>query len=254
MNLPNVHFSPTDPHGTRVERIVRKGTRGEICVAYTNAHDGSFDLASIDVHARRLSFTGLNAVSWIRQEHGIGIAQVTTPSQAPLAGQLADAAITNQTNHAVSVITADCAPIALWTKSGAVGVVHAGWKGLEAGIIERTIEALRLLTGESEVFAWLGPCIGPECYEFGEHELDRVASRYGPAVRSVTSKGSASLDLASGVRLAVERVGANWDGSAEACTSCDSQWFSWRARKSPGRQAIFVWCEQSENSSDGTRG
>jgi polyphenol oxidase len=217
------------------------GGRGQVRIAYTDVHSGSFDLASADVEARRQAVTGLSSVSWLRQEHGTTVWSVAEANQAPFAGALGDAVITNQANHAVSVITADCAPIALWTEGGVVGAVHAGWKGLETGIIERTVDEMRLLSGESEVFGWLGPCIGAECYEFGETELTRLAHRYGDSVRATTSAGSASLDMAAGVRAALAQAGAQWAGSADACTACDDRWYSWRARKSAGRQALFVW-------------
>jgi polyphenol oxidase len=248
MTIPNSHPSLNDPESGGVARRLRKGIHHEVCIAYTNASQGSFDLAGSNVQARRLASTGLDAVSWLRQEHGTVVLQVTTAQQSPLAGELADAAITNQPNHAICVITADCAPIALWTHNATVGAVHAGWKGLEAGIIELAVEAMRKLSGEEDVYAWLGPCIGPECYEFGEDELGQVERRYGSSVRSTTSQGSTALDLAAGVRAALKNAGSHWEGSAEACTACDPQWFSWRARKSPGRQALFVWREAGDVS------
>jgi polyphenol oxidase len=234
------------PHSERSDRdlfagSLRMGDRGHVRIAYTNVDSGSFDLASADVDVRRHGITGLSSVSWLRQEHGTTVCTVADANEPPVCGAPGDAVITNQANHAVSVITADCAPIALWTQGGVVGAVHAGWKGLEAGIIERTVDEMRLLSGESQVFGWLGPCIGSECYEFGEPELTRLASRYGDCVRSTTSAGSASLDMAVGVRAALTHAGALWAGSAQSCTACDEQWYSWRARKSPGRQALFVW-------------
>ena len=219
------------------------GESRKICIGYTGVANGSFDLASRNVQQRRKAITGVQSVSWVRQEHGVGIEQITENQPQPLVGSVADAALTNQPNHAVSVITADCAPIALWTNSGAVGAVHAGWKGLNDGIIERSIEAMRKLSGQDEVFAWLGPCIGVECYEFGEADLSLIVGRYGPLVASVTTGGMPALDMTAGVRAAVDAGGAQWAGSAEKCTACNDEWFSWRARKSTGRQALFVWRE-----------
>jgi polyphenol oxidase len=210
-------------------------------VSYTNVRSGSFDLASVTPSAREV-ITGLSRVSWLRQEHGTTVWSITDENSKPICGEAGDALVTNQPNHALSILTADCAPIALWTNNGFVGAVHAGWKGLEAGIIEATIDTLRRESGQSEVFGWLGPCIGVQCYEFGEPELTRIANRYGAGVRGTTVNGSPSLDLTAGVQAAMASVGAIWTGSAEACTACDEQWFSWRARRSSGRQALFVWC------------
>jgi polyphenol oxidase len=223
--------------------FLRVGASGNICIGYTGVYNGSFDLAASNVQQRREALTGIATVSWLRQEHGVGVALITKNHPQPLAGVAADAALTDQPHHVVSVITADCAPLALWTNNGSVGAVHAGWKGLAAGIIERSIVAMRELSGQQEVFAWLGPCIGPGCYEFGEVELSSIADRYGSVVRSVTTAGKPALDMTAGVRAAVKAEGAEWAGSAETCTACDDRWFSWRARKSTGRQALFVWRE-----------
>jgi polyphenol oxidase len=216
------------------------GARGQIRIGYTNVRSGSFDLATVTQTARE-AITGLSQVSWLRQEHGTKVWSITDKNPKPVCGEPGDALVTNQPNHALSILTADCAPIALWTNNGFVGAVHAGWKGLEAGIIEVTIDTIRRESGQFEVFGWLGPCIGAKCYEFGEPELTRLADRYGPTVRSTTAHGSPSLDLAAGVQAAMVNVGAIWTGSAQACTACDEQWFSWRARRSSGRQALFVW-------------
>jgi YfiH family protein len=239
--------SDTPQHG-HFAGSFRAGQQGQIRIAYTNASSGSFDLAADGVELRRRAITGLGTVSWLRQHHGTTTLAITEIDPTPLDGPAADAAITNQADHAVSVITADCAPIALWTEGGVVGAVHAGWRGLEAGIIERTVEEMRLLSGESEVSGWLGPCIGAECYEFGEPELTRIANRYGDAVRSTTVAGAAALDMTAGVRAALGNAGALWAGSANACTACDVGWYSWRARKSTGRQALFVWRASVANS------
>ncbi len=236
-----------DPERCPAAYELRKGESGQIRIACTNVHSGSFDLLSPSAQSRREKVTGLSAVSWLRQEHGTTVWSITKANPKQLWGSLGDAIVTNQPDHAVSVIAADCAPIALWTKGGFVGAVHAGWRGLEAGIIERTIDKIRLESGELEVFGWLGPCIGAECYEFGEPELAPLEERYGPKVRATTSTGLASLDMAAGVRAAMDNSGAIWSGSANACTACDEQWFSWRARKSSGRQALFVWCDSGAN-------
>jgi polyphenol oxidase len=226
----------------------RVGDRGQISIAYTNVASGSFDLGSDSLQSRRERITGLSAVSWLRQEHGTTVWSITEQNPKQIWGNLGDALVTNQPDHALSILTADCAPVALWTEGGFVGAVHAGWKGLEAGVIEQTVETLRSESGGSAVFGWLGPCIGAECYEFGETELRLLTNRYGPSVRSTTATGAAALDMTAGVRGALSNAGATWVGSANSCTACDEQWFSWRARKSSGRQALFVW-----RDSDATR-
>ncbi len=105
---------------------------------------------------------------------------VTVGAPGEHAGAEADAAVTAVSGCALVVRTADCAPVALLA-DGVVGVAHAGWKGLEAGVLEATVAAMRGL-GSGPIRASLGPCIFPGCYEFGEPELSRLADRFGPAV------------------------------------------------------------------------
>ncbi|HMC67930.1 MAG TPA: polyphenol oxidase family protein, partial [Mycobacteriales bacterium] len=74
----------------------------------------------------------------------------------------------------LAVQVADCVPIALVAAS-AVGVVHAGWRGLVAGVVGKSVDAMRGL-GATEIEAIVGPCIEPACYEFGASDLETVAA------------------------------------------------------------------------------
>lgn len=168
--------------------------------------------------------------------HGATVAVVTEPGGC--AGQEADAAVTAVPGAVLSVQTADCAPLLL-RGEGAVGVVHAGWRGLVAGVIEATAAAMGAL-GSPPVSATLGPCIRPRCYEFGEPELTLVADAYGSAVRSVTARGTPALDLAAGVGEALARLDVGLD-DVGTCTACSPRHFSHRARADRGRQVLAAW-------------
>jgi copper oxidase (laccase) domain-containing protein len=130
------------------------------------------------------------------------------------------------------------------TVKGAVGVAHAGWRGLAGGVIERAVDAMRS-AGATAITARIGPCIGPAAYEFGAADLDAVAARYGDAVRAVDSSGSVALDLAAGVRAALQGAGVEVIGPfPPPCTATDAAtYFSHRARREAGRQGSFVWLE-----------
>jgi YfiH family protein len=159
------------------------------------------------------------------------------------AGEEADAAVTTAPGAALVIRTADCAPVALLSDV-AVGLAHAGWRGLVGGVVERTVEAMRAL-GAGDVTARIGPCIGPAAYEFGSTDLDAVADRYGDGVRTTASTGGPSLDLAAGVAAALERCGAHLEGDTPRCTARGADtYFSHRARAEAGRQASFVWLDQ----------
>jgi copper oxidase (laccase) domain-containing protein len=164
---------------------------------------------------------------------------VTAPGEH--AGRGADAAVTATPGCTLAVRTADCAPIVL-VGERAVGVVHAGWRGLAAGVVARAAAAMGEL-GDAPVEAHLGPCIRPGCYEFGETDLEGVAARFGPGVRATTTWGSPALDLPAAVAAALEEVGVERLHDTAGCTACDRRWFSHRARGEPQRVATLAWIE-----------
>ena len=144
----------------------------------------------------------------------------------------------------LSVNTADCAGVLLAgpAPSGVVvGAAHAGWRGLNAGVLEATVEAMRDL-GAREVHWRLGPCISPSRYEFGADDLDLVATRHGDVVRATTSDGACALDLRAGVAAAMSEAGAVGPANpAVRCTASDPRYYSWRARRDTGRQTAVIW-------------
>jgi purine-nucleoside/S-methyl-5'-thioadenosine phosphorylase / adenosine deaminase len=151
--------------------------------------------------------------------------------------------VTDKTGLLLSVNVADCAPVAIVSQQNVVAAVHAGWKGVEAGVIEATVEAMRAL-GARELSAWLGPCIHDECYEFGTDDLDGLVQRYGPGVRSRTRSGAPALDLPMAVAAALGGAGVPLAGAADSCTACDgARFYSHRARGDQGRHALAVWIE-----------
>ncbi len=123
-----------------------------------------------DVEARRRRVVDL-PWTWLRQVHGEDVVRVDAPGEG--AGSRADAVITDRPGCALAVLTADCAPVVLVSEEGAIGVVHAGWKGALAGVLQRSVKELRAL-GATQLRAVIGPCIHAECYEFGEEDLSRV--------------------------------------------------------------------------------
>ena len=183
-----------------------------------------------DIEARRRAVLD-RPWSWIRQVHGNAVVVVNGPGDG--SGTVGDASVTTRRDAALSVLTADCAPIALASDNGAIAVVHAGWRGILAGVIDAAVAAVG-----GSVVAALGPCIRPECYEFGAEELQQ----FDPVVRATTAVGTPALDLPGAVRLALERAGAVVAYDAATCTACDAErYFSFRARDEMERQAVVAW-------------
>jgi YfiH family protein len=193
-----------------------------------------------DVEARRRAVVNL-PWTWLRQVHGADVARVDGPAHS--AGSRADAAVTFRPGCAIAVLTADCAPVAFASPEGVIGVAHAGWRGVLAGVLEATVTEMRAL-GASDIHAVIGPCIHPGCYAFGAAELDTVASKLGDAVRATTTTGEPALDLPAAVRVAlIERARLDPAGVQEVatCTACSGEHFSWRARQEKQRQAAVIW-------------
>ncbi len=198
------------------------------------------------------SYADVEEVHWVDQVHG-GTVIVVAPRTrrvVPITGSVetvhavaagtGDALVSGAPRVAVAVLTADCASIALGSPEGIFGAVHAGWRGLVAGVVEEAVAAMGSL-GATDVVGALGPCIHPECYEFSEPDLDRVAARYGEAVRGRTSSGRPALDLPAAVSAALAGAGVRQVPGVAACTACAGNYFSHRARHDRGRQALVVW-------------
>jgi purine-nucleoside/S-methyl-5'-thioadenosine phosphorylase / adenosine deaminase len=185
--------------------------------------------------ARTLGVTAPEAWVWLQQVHGSDIHVATA---APGTPPVADAAITRIPGLPLAILTADCAPVVV-ASADAVGVVHAGHRGLLAGVIESTVEQLRAI-GHGAVRAYLGPCIRPEHYEFGGTDLEPLVARYGHAVASRTATGRPALDIPAGVRGALASVGVEDLDDSGVCTAATPELFSYRRDGVTGRQVTVA--------------
>ena len=108
---------------------------------------------------------------WLTQVHGTAVIDLDE-KRASVKG---DAAITRAARTVCAVGAADCMPVLLADERGAVvAAVHAGWRGLSAGVIEAAVRAMAIPPGR--ILAWLGPAIGPRAYEVGEDVREAFAS------------------------------------------------------------------------------
>jgi hypothetical protein len=144
----------------------------------------------------------------------------------------ADGHATAATGVGAMVLAADCIPVVLGAQ-GAVAAVHAGWRGLAAGVLEQGVVALREVGGAGEIVAVVGPCAGRCCYEVGEevHASFRDERRHGRRI---------DLRAIAHDRLLAAGVAEVRD--VEACTICDERFFSYRREGArAGRQAGVAW-------------
>ncbi len=174
----------------------------------------------------------------LQQVHGSRVVTVERPGAG--CGEAADASVTASGGTLLAVLTADCAPVALASPEGVLGVAHAGWKGLRAGVVEATVQSMRRL-GATRIEAVIGPCIHPCCYSFGEDDLVALESRFGARIRGTDRWGGPALDLPEGVRVALHNAGAGLFGESGSCTGCTDGLWSWRNDRTSRRQATIVW-------------
>jgi polyphenol oxidase len=149
-----------------------------------------------------------------------------------------DALVTACPDAVLAMLGGDCAPVAL-VGDHAVAAAHVGWRGLQAGVVEAAVTALRAVS-PGPIRALVGPTVGPCCYEFGSHDLDAVTERIGSHVRSSTRAGAPALDLPAGLRSELARTGVDPVDVMGVCTACSDRHFSYRRDGTTGRQAVLV--------------
>jgi len=160
-------------------------------------------------------------------------AQDSATAQPPVE---ADGQATSVAGIGAIVLTADCLPVALGS-NGAVAMVHAGWRGLAAGVLEEGVRALRELGGDGDLVAVIGPGAGPCCYEVGEE----VHTAFGDAHR-VPSQSARNIDLKAIARDRLLAAGVSEVRDVAACTICDERFFSYRREGArAGRQGGVAW-------------
>lgn len=182
---------------------------------------------------------------WLRQVHGCEVVRATEALCAAPSPE-ADGCWTTEPGIACVVQVADCLPVLVAAVNGrAVGAAHAGWRGLAAGVLECTAEAVARAAGcgPEALTCWLGPCIGPRQFEVGAE----VVAAFGGGARFVSRprpdgqmRWLADLPGLARDRLAAAGVyqvlGGTW------CTVEDaSAFFSFRRDRVTGRQAAAIW-------------
>ena len=135
-----------------------------------------------------------------------------------------DVLVTDRVGTAVVVQTADCVPILL-AAPGAVGAAHAGWRGSARNVAGAAVAALRALgTRPSEISAWLGPSIGPCCYEVG----GEVAAQFAGDFIRAGCGGGYRLDLraVNAAQLVEAGVPRSAISIHPACTRCGGEGYA----------------------------
>ena len=197
---------------------------------------------------RVAGLTDTDASEWMlmRQVHGADVAVVDERVPAGAEVRDVDVLVTLLVDRPLVVLSADCLPMVAAGRR-AIGVAHAGWRGVAADVPSALVTAMVSLGERPEdVRVAIGPAIGPCCYAVGPEVVDAVAALSADAV-AATSDGRPSVDLRRavhgrlaelGVRDVVDAGGPVAGGAA--CTSCDERWFSHRRDPTCGRQAGII--------------
>lgn len=256
------------PIGVRALQTTRNGGLSD--APYTSLNLGTHvgDAPLIVARNRIL----LNAILpsepvWLEQVHGTVVVKADAASCVPMA----DACIARKRGAVCVVMTADCLPILLCDTQGiVVAAIHAGWRGLAAGVIEETVSAM-----QTEVFvrasparesahqpmqfmAWLGPAISQAAFEVGaevreifvaQNPAATSAFTLSPSVVPLSTDSSAEsekfhADLYALARLRLNALGITQIYGGNRCTHTESDtFFSYRRDGVTGRMATFIWLE-----------
>ena len=174
---------------------------------------------------------------WLEQVHGNRVIKAglrTQPEQA-------DASYSEQTGVVCAVMTADCLPILLTNTEGTkIAAIHAGWKGLLAGVVRQTVKALEA----SNIIAWLGPAIGPDCFEVGSEVKNAFVNKSDLFAAGFKQKNQnkylADIYQLATIELATMGVTQVYGGGF--CTVTDKErFYSYRRDGETGRMATLIW-------------
>jgi YfiH family protein len=204
------------------------------------AHTGD-DPAHVAENRRRLREALGLAVEpfWLDQVHGTVVSRLDEATPV----RVADAAVAFRPDRVCAVLTADCMAVFLCDRAGTrVGIAHAGWRGLAAGVVEAAVAALEC--SPRELMAWLGPAIGSEAFEVGEEvRAQFIADDAGADAAFVrNARGRWQADLYALARRRLARAGVDDVHGAAVSTHADARRFYSYRRDGPcGRMANLIW-------------
>jgi YfiH family protein len=233
------------PASVRAVTTTRQGGVSQGCYASMNPAD-HVDDDPVAVMANRkylqqvLDLPGQPV--WLQQVHGTTVVNAATAGTSPAA----DAAYSLEAGVVCAVLTADCLPVLLSDTAGqCVAAIHAGWRGLVAGVIEQAARA----TGRpgNTLLAWLGPAIGPSAFQVGEEVRDSFMA-HDQAAAGAFRQGTDGRWFADLYQLARQRLvdcGVTAVYGGKYCSFTDPErFYSYRRDGVTGRMATLIWLEE----------
>ncbi len=176
---------------------------------------------------------------WLEQVHSnrvINAAENTSIQQA-------DASFSRAKGVVCAVLTADCLPVFFCNKAGSeVAVAHAGWRGLHAGIITKTVQSMQ--SPADDILVSLGPAIGADAFEVGEEVYQAFTdnNNENESAFSATSASHYLCDIYQLARNELQSLGINKMAGGDFCSYHDSErFYSYRRQNTTGRMASLIW-------------
>jgi polyphenol oxidase len=253
---PRVHAFMTTRAGGVSAGAYDGGTPGAGGLNLGLSTDDALD-AVHENRRRALAMTGLPQAAWLSQIHSAQVEDATDVLARRAIGETvrADASVTDQPNVVCVAMAADCLPVLFCDDEGrAVGAAHAGWRGLAAGIVEKTGERVARLAGvsSSRLNAFLGAAIGPSAFEVGEDVRDAFMAASNKTNRDATAAAFVSTDAPgkfladiyalARLRLADIGVEASRIHGGTHCTVTENErFYSYRRDRITGRMAAMIW-------------
>ena len=197
----------------------------------------------------QLHHSARHPVQWLNQIHGTAVIEAPAVSQGDSESAVpnADAIFTTQPGLPIAVLTADCLPVFFCDEKGTqVAVAHAGWRGLSAGVIEKT--AACFSCAPDQLLVWFGPAIGPQQFEVGDEVREQILAQAAlnvecaPFFAKVDSKpGHWLADLYGIAKAKLNAVGITQISGGDLCTVEQSrQFYSYRRDGQTGRMASII--------------
>ena len=247
MNLSKHLIIPDWPAPANV-RAIQTTRQGGVSVSPYDSlnlarHVGDAALA-VEQNRMRLASLFPSEPVWLEQVHGIAVADADSAACIPQA----DACIARR--GVCVVMTADCLPILLCDKAGTVvGVAHAGWRGLAAGVIKATVAAMNV--APENLMAWLGPAISQPAFEVGADVYAAFVDADSAAAAAFTPShlkgegGKYQADIYALAKRQLNALGIKEIYGGDRCTYRESElFFSYRRDGTTGRMGSFIWLER----------
>ena len=245
--LPDYWIQPDWPAPAHVRAVITTREGGVSSGFYASLNLGARtedDAAAVAENRARLNTYLPQPPRWLAQVHGTTVVDADALQDVPAA----DASVARNPGTVCAILIADCLPILLTDRAGScVAAAHAGWRGLAGGVIANTVA--RMPAAPADLFAWIGPGIGPAAFEVGDDVLHAFCDN-APEHRTAFAAlrpGKWLCDLPALARAALSCAGLTQIYGGTDCTAADPRrFYSYRRDKITGRMAALIWKASDE--------